>query len=88
MTPGARHDVIRIGCAFLGAIVGRLAVAPIAGGPPFVWSVLGAAIGWIAARLVMNVLKLRHEVLAEASKRQNDTDFSAALKAPVDGDKL
>lgn len=90
MTPGVRHDAIRIGCAFLGAIVGRLAVAPIAGGPPFVWSVLGAGIGWIAARLIMRAAELRRNVaaleVAEAQKAQSNADFANALKSPSKGD--
>jgi hypothetical protein len=90
MTSGVRHDAIRIGCAVLGAVVGRFAVAPIAGGPPFVWSILGAGIGWIAARLIMRAAELRRNVAAledaEAQKAQNDADFASASKSQGKGD--
>lgn len=84
MTPSVRHDLIRICCAFVGAIAGRLAVAPTAGGPPFVWSILGAGIGWIAARLIMRAVELRRNVVAlevsEANMSKKNTDFTNLSK--------
>lgn len=85
MTPGIRHDLIRIGCASVGAISGSLVVAPTAGGPPFVWSLLGAGIGWIAALLIMRAAELRRNVaafeVAEAHKSKKNTVPTISAKS-------
>ena len=85
MTPGMRHDLIRFGCAFVGAIAGRLIVAPTVGGPPFVWSLLGAGIFWIAARMIMRAAELRRNVVAlevaEAHISKKNTDITISSKS-------
>ena len=92
-----RHeDKIRIGCVFVGALLGSFVFAPLSGGTPAVLAAIGVGLGWSIAKTIIGHLDApelaKRETEATATQAQSDAEFAKALMdhdasdaAPVKG---
>ena len=78
-----REDMIGIGCAFAGAALGAFVAAPMLGGTPTVFTLIGVVTGWSVAKVIIAHLdqaeQAKSEEQARASKADNVADFARSL---------
>lgn len=78
-----RENMIGIGCAFAGAVLGAFVAAPLFRGTPAVFTAIGVGIGWSVSKVIIGHFEqsaLTKSVEdANEAKAKNDAEFARAL---------